>query len=170
MNDTPERWLPVVGYEGRYDVSDLGRVRSWLPWHSTPIPRTLKGSPDKDGYLGVALRKDGRTTQWKNHLLVMLAFVGPRPEGLETRHFDGNHLNNRLKNLRYGTSSENSMDTVRHGTNRNARKIKCLHGHPFNTKNTYIRPSGGRDCPTCRQIWDRERLLRKKAARAKKAA
>ena len=112
----------------------------------------------------------GSWPQRRIHLLVMLAFVGPRPEGLETRHFDGNHLNNSLENLRYGTSSENSMDEVRHGTHRNARKAECLHGHPFNIKNTYIRPSGGRDCLTCRQIWDRERLLRKKAARAKRAA
>ena len=170
MQSTQERWLPIPGYEGRYDVSDLGHVRSWLPWHSTPVPRILKACPDKDGYLHVGLAMNGHTATQSVHQLMMLAFVGPRPVDLEIRHFDGNHLHNLLENLRYGTSSENSMDTVRHGTNRNARKIECLHGHPFNTKNTYIRPSGGRDCLTCRQIWDRERLLRKKAARAKKAA
>jgi len=152
MQPTPERWLPIPSYEGRYDVSDQGRVRSWLPWNGTPVPRILKACPDKDGYLQVGLTMYGVVDTGKIHSLVMFAFVGSRPEGLETRHFDGNHLNNSLENLRYGTSSENSIDTVRHGTNRNARKIECLRGHPFNTKNTYLRPSGGRDCRECRRI------------------
>lgn len=61
---------------------------------------------------------DGDQRMMYVHHAVLLAFVGPRPEGLLTRHLDGNCLNNRLDNLRYGTKSENSADFYRHKAER----------------------------------------------------
>jgi len=146
-----ERWLPIPGYEGRYDVSDLGRVRSWLPWRGEPVPRIRKALVNDNGHLAVSLSNDGCQVTAKVHQLVMLAFVGPRPDGLETRHLDGNSVNSRLDNLTYGTHSENSMDRVSHGTwtNGRDRRIQCKRGHPFDEQNTYLH-SGRRHCRTCR--------------------
>lgn len=101
-----ERWLPVVGYEEHYLVSDQGRV-----W-SVRKGRCLKPRPDNRGYLRVRL-PDGPTVV---HRLVLSAFVGPRPYGHEACHGDGDKANARLQNLRWGTRSENARDRVRHGT------------------------------------------------------
>jgi hypothetical protein len=154
MNDTPERWLPIPGHEGRYDVSDQGNVRSWVPYNGTSVPRTLATELNKHGYLRAVLYGDCRKISKRVHQLVMLAFVGPRPEGLETRHLDGNKLNNILTNLVYGTSSENRFDTVRHGTfnNGRVRQTHCQRGHEFSGT------QGNRQvCLTCRRAIETRR-------------
>ena len=113
VTPAPERWLPVPGYEGRYDVSDLGRGRSWVSPGRRTQPRILKSSPTSAGYLAVSLtRGDGRKTTRTIHSLVAAAFLGPRPAGQEVRHLDGNPLNNTLGNLAYGTRSENRQDVT----------------------------------------------------------
>ena len=159
MNDT-EHWLPIPGYEGIYDVSDQGRVRSWLPYHGTPTPRIKKTNPNHKGYLLVGLRNEGRDGTAAVHKLVMLAFVGTRPVGMEIRHLDGNCQNNVTSNLGYGTPSENNLDAVRHGTHRNARKTHCMHGHAFDAVNTYVTTQGGRRCRACRSVRRFARLAR----------
>jgi HNH endonuclease/NUMOD4 motif len=118
MNDGTERWLPVPGWEGLYDVSDWGRIRSLPrpPGHLGPkTVRILKGQALKAGYRQVHLCRDGSTAMLYVHRLVMAAFAGPCPEGQEVRHLDGNPGNNRLSNLTYGTHTENAQDMVRHG-------------------------------------------------------
>ena len=55
------------------------------------------------------------------HLVILDAFMGPRPEGHETRHLDGNPQNNMLDNLCYGTAKENAQDRILHGRQRNGR-------------------------------------------------
>lgn len=122
-----ETWRPVVGCEGCYEVSDLGRVRSldrsdmWIQrvrgGGDALVTRTWKGKilrpgVASNGYPTVALRLQTRTV----HSLVARAFLGPRPEGLEICHSDGNRLNARLANLRYGTPQENAADSDVHGT------------------------------------------------------
>ncbi len=72
----------------------------------------LKASPDKDGYLSVKI--DGRTKDVHN--LVCTAFHGPKPEGQEVRHLDGNNQNNWAWNLKWGTKLENRADQKLHGT------------------------------------------------------
>jgi hypothetical protein len=67
------------------------------------------------GYLTVNLRKDGRTHYLLISRLVLLAFVGPCPEGMECCHNDGDHLNNSVDNLRWGTRRENVADSRKHG-------------------------------------------------------
>jgi len=118
-----ERWVPVVGYEGLYDVSDLGRVRSLartvLRRDGRVLPlmgRTLRQVPGGRGYLHVTLHRDGEAQTHPVHRLVGEAFLGPLPVGQQTRHGPGGALDNRLVNLSYGTPTENCDDKVRDGT------------------------------------------------------
>lgn len=109
-----EVWLPVRGYEGLYEVSNLGRVRS----HKSGSPRILKGGPGTTPmrYLRVTLRDQANVQSVRYiHTMVLEAFVGPRPTGLLALHRDGSVANCRLSNLRWGTAAENSADRVRHG-------------------------------------------------------
>ena len=117
---TMETWRPVVGCDF-YDVSSLGRVRSWRKKGRTirkrhDEPRVMRQRLDKDGYPRITLCVSRVMIDRAVHHLVLEAFVGLRKKGLETRHLDGNPANNRLENLKWGTSLENSADAVRHGT------------------------------------------------------
>lgn len=147
-----ERWLPVPGWEGLYDASDWGRIRS-LPRRTSAGMRggrILKGRRlPKTGYLRVHLCKDGDKDELYIHQLVLLTFKGPCPPGEQACHGDGNPANNRLSNLRWGTPSENIYDNVRNGTHYNARKTHCLRGHEYTPENTYRIPEDGRQCVTC---------------------
>jgi hypothetical protein len=117
-----EEWKAINNYEGLYEVSSYGRVRS-LPrsWISgmglvRTIPLTYKSqSKDKDGYLRVTLCKEGKKARVRTHHLVLNAFIGPCPEGLQCRHLDGDRTNNHTENLKWGTPSENAYDRVKHG-------------------------------------------------------
>lgn len=112
-----ERWLPVVGWERYYEVSNHGRVRSLIANGSfRSKPRILRGSITKKGYVSVSLTRDGKEYGRFVHVLVMEAFRGPKPLGHEVCHWDNNPANNRLSNLRYGTSLDNYEDRERHGT------------------------------------------------------
>lgn len=155
-----EQWRPVVGYEGCYEVSNLGRVRSvrrtaidsagrWRTWRG----RVLRLKINADGYPVAGLTQNNVTRSHLAHRLAALAFLGPCPEGQEVRHLDGNPANGALSNLAYGTKSENAQDTLRHGTNFNARKTHCKQGHPFDEVNTYVRSArpGQRSCRACRR-------------------
>lgn len=132
-----EEWRPIPGFEGAYEVSDLGRVRS-LERHVRLVtrqagetrrrvsPRILRPGPSSTGHLSVAL---GKSNSKGVHTLVMRAFVGEPPQGMEVRHRDGNPANNCLFNLQYGTRSENNKDTTLHGrrklTPEQVRNIKA---------------------------------------------
>ena len=70
----------------------------------------------QDGYLTIALLRGGKQRQRHIHRLVGEAFIGPLPTELMTRHWDGNSVNNRAGNLRYGTATDNAADRTRHGT------------------------------------------------------
>jgi hypothetical protein len=161
-----ETWLPIPGYEGRYDVSDEGRVRSWLTNRGRDVPRILAQAVHPDGYYQVALHKDGKQRTVKVHKLVMLAFVGPLPPGMETRHMDGDSRNNRRANLRYGTPTENAGDRVRHGTATRwmAHRTHCKNGHELTGANVSSSPSahGRRRCLACGR--ERERTYRERRA------
>lgn len=146
--NTTEVWLPIPGLD-KYEVSDFGQVRSWHPWKGTPVPRIRRQqthSVSKYRTVGIYSRS------WEVHRLVLLAFVGTCPTGLEGCHGDGDKANNALTNLRYGTHSENELDKVAHGTHRNASKTHCSKGHAFTPANTRPRAAGGRDCGKCRDL------------------
>ena len=120
-----EVWKDIPGYEGAYQVSSLGRVRSLeREVHrrlcgkdsvSLRPGRVLRQSPNRTGYMRVALRKDGGTRTHEVQTLVALAFLGPRHKWDEqVRHLDGDRKNNAAENLAYGTRSENQIDVYRY--------------------------------------------------------
>lgn len=112
---TAEVWRPVPDFPG-YEVSNLGNVRSYYSRNGRGAlkaePRLLEPCLNTTGYPHVGLRRDGRRNTRTVHRLVMLAFVGPRPEGMEVRHLNGDKLDSRLVNLAYGTSRENGTDRI----------------------------------------------------------
>lgn len=138
----------VVGYEGLYRVSDRGEVWSALNgW--------LALSRDKRGYPRIGLHRNGVRKMARVHVLVLEAFVGPRPDGLEGRHKNGDHTDNRLENLEWGTHSENMLDAVDHGTHADARKTHCKYDHEFTPENTRLY-GGRRYCRKCKRRRDRD--------------
>ena len=121
-----ERWLPIVDFEGLYEVSDIGRVRS-VPKRNTlghrVRPKILTNArPASNGYPTIRLRRDGQIHQRAVHLLVLAAFRGPCPPGMEACHEDGTRTNYRLDNLRWDTPSANNREKIRHGTHQGGEK------------------------------------------------
>lgn len=148
-----EEWRQLPGYEGAYEVSSLGRVRSLARIDSRGRrirARILSQWPHQTGHMYTKLSRNGDSRHGKVHRLVLLAFVGPPPVGCEALHGDGNPANNRIDNLSWGTRSENLYDRVRHGTHHMAIKTHCPQGHPYDDANTYITRDGKRRmCRTC---------------------
>jgi hypothetical protein len=163
--DTTERWLPIPGFD-EYEVSDQGRVRSWNARRTKPelLPKVLKIRPSPNGYLTVKLSHPSKKQRFTIQKLVLLAFRGPRPEGLECRHLDGDHNNNCLDNLVYGTHSENMRDKVAHGNHHQANKTHCIRGHSL-AEHAQIRPEGWRRCMLCAQEDNERYKARRRAAR-----
>lgn len=162
-----EAWKPIPGYEGRYEVSDLGHVRS-LPQITSDGrrlgSRVLRGRPQSSGHLSVPLTLDGTCRNALVHRLVLIAFVGPPPLGMHALHFDGDPANNRLSNLRWGTPTENSLDAVKHGVHPQARKTHCSRGHEFTPDNTRIDARNFRACRKCERDRAQRRATQRKAA------
>lgn len=114
-----EEWRPIAEFPG-YEVSSLGRVRSWLPWpkhaRNPVLPRLTRMQERKDdGYVSVPMVRRGKRCARYLHRLVLEAFVGPCPPGMEGRHLDGVRANCALWNLAWGTKLENAADRERHG-------------------------------------------------------
>ncbi len=117
-----ELWKAIPGYEKSYKVSTRGRVRSLTRWRRTKgdgrcsVPeKILNGTVNGDGYKVVTLFRNGNRRMFGIHQLVLLTFLGPCPEGMEGCHKDGNPANNRLRNVYWGTPSQNWEDRKRHG-------------------------------------------------------
>ncbi len=119
--DEDERWRIVKGFEGAYEVSNLGRVRSISRWidDARGCRRLLEGrilqqkEANSGRYLSVNLSIDGQATDVHVHRLVAIAFVvGTGPV---VRHMDGNGHNNHAANLAWGTPVENEADKALHG-------------------------------------------------------
>lgn len=114
-----ERWLPVPGWEGFYEVSSLGRIRS-LPRRTVTGIRgghLLKPTINPRGYYFVVLKRPGEHSTRQVHRLVLEAFAGSCPPGMEGRHGPNGKLDNRASELCWGTKSENyGLDRARDGT------------------------------------------------------
>jgi hypothetical protein len=95
---TEEIWKAVPGYEGRYEVSSLGRVRSLT--RKNPI--IMKPGNNGNGYQTVNMTDDeGGLKKRYIHRLVALTFLGPEPEDKEVNHIDGDKENNAVSNLQW---------------------------------------------------------------------
>lgn len=150
MSLPSEEWKDIPGWEGRYQVSDHGNVRSLRTLVSGEVTeRLLTPRPLPKGHLRVSLCKEGVCRDFPIHALVLEAFVGPRPEGAVTCHWDDDPTNNQLNNLRWGTASENLFDRVRNGRHTWAEADACIRGHKFAGPNLY-RTGGQRVCRACR--------------------
>lgn len=150
-----EQWRPVYEFEEYYEVSNFGRVRalprqvrrgSAMVWTK---PAIRKATPDKGGYLVLALYGENGRKSRRVHRIVLEAFVGTRPSGKEARHKDGDPTNNHLANLEWCTRSTNTLDQVSHRTHNNTSKRECPQGHMYVGWNKLDRPNAGRGCRAC---------------------
>lgn len=160
----PEEWRPVLGYEGRYEVSNYGKVKS--------IPRLVTGrngvtqrvaggmkkpTANLDGHFQTMLYRDNKYKRVYVHQLVLVAFVGPRPDGMVGCHNDGNPANNHVSNLRWDTIKSNAQDMIKHGQNFYRNKKNCNRGHILSFPN--LVPSraknGHRSCLACQRTHSR---------------
>jgi len=95
-------WKDIPGYEGRYQASDFGYIKSLVG-----NEKILKPGTDKKGYRHVVLSKNGEKKTIKVHQLIMLTFIGEPEQNQEVMHLDSNPFNNALTNLKYGNHSAN---------------------------------------------------------------
>ncbi len=115
-------WAPVLGYEGLYEVSAFGDVRSLDRTKRTTRGlqrwpgRIMSRYVDSNGYLYVNLSKDSRAKKCAVHRIVLEAFVGSCPDGFEACHNNGVRTDCAVGNLRWGSRRENAMDRGLHGT------------------------------------------------------
>ena len=125
-----QEWRPIPGYEGRYDISNDGEVRSWVQQGCASRlsdlvakARILRQGVMPKGYRLVALT-DGamKAKTYRVHRLVLLAFVGPCPEGMEASHLNGDSSDNRIENLAWEPSKKNHARKKLHGTYKTGEK------------------------------------------------
>lgn len=161
---TEDGWRPVVGLEGQYEVSDQGHVRSLdrtIEYVDGRSGKTctrfakgvvLKPGAAKSGHLHVVLCGATRTV----HSLVADAFIGPRPDEYEVRHINGQPADCRATNLEYGTRSDNTEDSKRHGTHFHAGLTECTRGHDLTDSANLQKSAKGdrRTCLACRRERD----------------
>lgn len=161
-----EEWRAIAGYEGFYEVSNLGAVRS-LPravlrtdGQTTHLRgRRLRGCLGKNGYELVSLYFDLRMKKHYVHVLVATAFHA-RPEDAEVvRHLNGDRRDNRAENVTWGTYTENAADTLAHGMNYQVNKETCRRGHELAPPNltASMAKHGHRQCLACNRAHGRIR-------------
>lgn len=150
-----EKWKPVYGYEGIYEVSSLGRVRGV---DRITGKNAFKKGEEKSqatskqtGYKMVSLWKGGVGVTKTVHSMVLEAFDRPRPQGYVTRHLNGVRDDNRRENLAWGTPTENNLDKRLHGTDRQVNKTHCPRGHLLEHPNLVPvkQLKGVRECQSC---------------------
>ena len=153
-----EIWLPVKGYEDRYEVSDYGRVRSldrqvwdergyWKPVRGRVLNQPMSGS-----YPSVSLHRSPLPPKKiRVHILVLETFIGERPDGMHACHRDDDPLNNKVDNLRWDTPRANRIDEQVNGGNFYLNKTHCPAGHEYAGENLIIgKRSNGNTFRSCR--------------------
>lgn len=158
-----EEWKDINGYEGYYQVSNQGRVRSLDRvdslgrLHASAVKslrRHTSGYWVTDLFKGEGVRKNGGGGRGKTHLvhrLVAIHFIGDPEPGQEVCHLNGDPSDSRVENLVWGTRAENHYDSVAHGTHFSSKKTACTWGHELKGRN--LTPSGWgngvRNCLAC---------------------
>lgn len=112
-----EVWLPIPGYDDWYEVSNLGRVRSYhkFGWGRRIYPEIIKLYTTKRGYVQVSLTKDKVSRQKDVHRLVAYAFLGNPGAGMQIDHKNGDKTDNRAINLEWVTPQENTRRSLELG-------------------------------------------------------
>lgn len=154
-------WLPVPGFEGFYQASTTGYIRSVdrVVSVSNGRNRRLPGrlltpyTVPPSGYLMVDLRANGIKRRVTVHTLILETFVGPRPPDKECCHDDRDVTNNNIDNLAWGSHSRNMLDKVRHGTHHCSNRERCPSEHLLCAPNltAYSVALGWRSCLACAQ-------------------
>lgn len=113
-----EIWKDVPGYEGMYQVSNMGNVRGLDRYSDSDKRQKLKGKMmafhiHHKGYIKVLLTKNGQAKMKFVHILVAAAFIGPTPKGKQVNHMNGKKADNRPENLEYCTASYNILHSHR---------------------------------------------------------
>lgn len=134
-----EEWRDIPGYEGHYQASSLGNIRSLdrvVKDTRFPNGRRLKGRLMKQtegpNYFCLSLWKENKRKTWLVHQLVAISFLGPRPANMEVCHGRLGSKINTLDNLRYGTSKDNGQDMIRDGST-TAIKVISSDGTVYNS-------------------------------------
>ncbi len=123
-----ERWRPFRGWP--YEVSNLGRVRRSEPGKGgTWVGRILRPVMNASGYSTANLYREGRVRHFSVHRLVLAAFIGPCPSGMETNHRNGVRDDNRLSNLEWTSHSANESHAYRIGLRRGSSSIGSRNGN-----------------------------------------
>jgi len=116
-----EKWLPIPGYEGYYEVSDLGSIRSIdrrvidKSGRVQHVKQRNLALQNNNGYWACQLWKNNHMKRPLVHVIVAQAFIGTNPDGLDVNHIDGNKKNNAVSNLEYCSRSENNFHACRIG-------------------------------------------------------
>lgn len=168
---TQENWKPIPGWEGLYEVSDLGRVRSLDRICSNGVHksgRVLKQSINRDGYRGVVLRSNRIVKNVRVNRAVAEAFIGAQPPSKPfVLHNDDDKSNNCAWNLRWGDQTDNMRDRTRNGSNPYAIRTTCPKGHTYDEVNTYVSKAGKRHCRACHNESEKFRKRRMRATASK---
>lgn len=164
QQNTPEEWRDIADWEGRYQVSNYGHVRS-MPryiqqrnrWDQI-ILRSYEGRlivPEitERGYRRIKLHRLGQTCRTSAHRLVAQTYIGPAPDARsQACHNDGNPANNWVGNIRWDSPAGNIADRVAHGRDFNANKTHCPRKHDLRPPNLKVRlfeETGHRSCLAC---------------------
>lgn len=136
-----EIWLPIQGYEGLYEVSNMGRIKTLeRTYYGGVVPvkiktRLRKLVVSKKGYLSLLLSKDGIDKQFKVHRLVAEAFIPNIENKPQVNHKNGIKSDNRIENLEWATNKEN-----------------CVHSWEVLNRASYLQPSGF-DCKYSKPVF-----------------
>lgn len=182
-----EAWRKIPEFPN-YEASNKGRIKSLdhvtiymrgdRPARMTKKGKVLTPTVSQRGASGRGLHlrvsitgADGKQRLRSVHSLVMAAWRGPRPPGSVIRHLDDDYRNNNLRNLRYGTHRENTMDAVRNGKHPETKVTHCPAGHEYAGDNLFYDKSGAgsvtRKCRKCVKAHRKERYLRDKERKAR---
>jgi len=141
-----EEWKDIKGFEGLYQVSNLGQIKS-LYFTSNKTKKKyrrdkiLKQQKDKQGYMTIRLSYFGKDKTYKTHRLVAKTFIPNIENKLEINHIDGNKANNIVSNLEWTTRSENQKHAYKYGLQTQTEKMKR---HSVEMGKTYGKINGSK--------------------------